>query len=298
MIVSLLEEFSVIEVHNPKNIEHQGTKYKFWYGDPDAPILFKEGKIQGENWAELVASELARKIGLPAAEYFPAIYKEKKGVVTPSFVSRTQRLVTGNELFSRLNSTYADVSFWKRKDYKLATSLVILESMYGHNDEFITLHPLLRPAEIFVGYLIFDFLIANQDRHDENWGLLRGENQLSLAPTYDHASSLACREPLDKRLERLKTKDKNYTIEFFLGRSITPFHGLDSKRLKNSDVLAYCFKHYSFAAEFWAKKIMSVSDDFLISVLDIFPHDWMSEIEKEFTLKMLQINRGHILEYL
>jgi hypothetical protein len=43
---------------------------------------------------------------------------------------------------------------------------------------------------IFVGYVMLDAWIANQDRHHENWGALQ-DDQLRLAPTFDHGASLA-----------------------------------------------------------------------------------------------------------
>jgi hypothetical protein len=47
-------------------------------------------------------------------------------------------------------------------------------------------------ADLMVGYLMLDCLIGNQDRHDENCGLilLSGKQlRVALAPTYDHAKS-------------------------------------------------------------------------------------------------------------
>lgn len=51
----------------------------------------------------------------------------------------------------------------------------------------------LSAFEVFAGYLVLDALAANQDRHEENWAVLRplpGEGRLTLAGSYDHGSSL------------------------------------------------------------------------------------------------------------
>lgn len=43
----------------------------------------------------------------------------------------------------------------------------------------------------FCGYLVMDALVANRDRHEENWGVLRDPDGLvTLAPSYDHGNSL------------------------------------------------------------------------------------------------------------
>ncbi|MGH3697301.1 MAG: hypothetical protein ACRDRX_25505 [Pseudonocardiaceae bacterium] len=51
----------------------------------------------------------------------------------------------------------------------------------------------LTAVEVFAGYLALDAWVANQDRHDQNWAVLRqaaAPGELRLASSYDHASSL------------------------------------------------------------------------------------------------------------
>ena len=68
---------------------------------------------------------------------------------------------------------------------------------------------LLRLSE----YMVFDALIGNTDRHHENWGFrfkltqLAGSYPLSIAPSFDHASSLG-RECLDERCEKILRENK------------------------------------------------------------------------------------------
>lgn len=56
--------------------------------------------------------------------------------------------------------------------------------------------------DVFVGYLLLDALIANQDRHEQNWAVLTPQltdQPERLAPSYDHASSLGFNLLDDKR---------------------------------------------------------------------------------------------------
>jgi hypothetical protein len=59
---------------------------------------------------------------------------------------------------------------------------------------------------ILAGYIFLDALICNTDRHHDNWGLLRWRSSKeepvhTVAPSFDHASSLA-RELSDERRKR------------------------------------------------------------------------------------------------
>lgn len=63
------------------------------------------------------------------------------------------------------------------------------------------------------GYMVLDALIGNTDRHHENWGLTVQVEpdakalRLSVAPSFDHASSLG-RELRDVRREELLQRDR------------------------------------------------------------------------------------------
>lgn len=60
--------------------------------------------------------------------------------------------------------------------------------------------------DVFAGYLVLDALIANRDRHDENWSMLRpaaSDGPARLCGSYDHASSLGFNLTDTERVERL-----------------------------------------------------------------------------------------------
>lgn len=291
-------KLTLINVSEPIAVEYQGTKSKFWYSGENRSFLFKEGKIHGENWAEIIASELARLLELPSAYYLPAVNGEKRGVSTETFINEdnNERLIFANELFSRLHSDYETHKTWKQKEYELGTAFVILEKLSISKFELTCECNKygLSPVEQFVGYLIFDCLIANQDRHHENWGLIKKQDGLILAPSYDHASSLACRESEDKRKIRLITKDKNFNIDCFATKAKTPFYNYSQEILKNRAVALECKRSYSRGTGYWKDRIGGITRNDIVTILDMLPDDWMTPIEKEFTIRLLEINRDFI----
>ncbi len=84
--------FPIINVPSDAStqLEQLGTKAKFWYRSGDERrMLFKEGRPgTGENWSEKVCCEIARQLGLPHAEYDLALWPDRKGVASPSFVPK------------------------------------------------------------------------------------------------------------------------------------------------------------------------------------------------------------------
>ena len=63
--------------------------------------------------------------------------------------------------------------------------------------------------DVFIGYVMLDMWIANQDRHHENWAAVWDGEALHLAPTFDHGAALARNLSDQERLDRLTTKDRN-----------------------------------------------------------------------------------------
>lgn len=55
----------------------------------------------------------------------------------------------------------------------------------------------------FVSLPVFDALIANNDRHCDNWGVLSGPKRYRLAPIYDNGSSLGFNETENKKRKML-----------------------------------------------------------------------------------------------
>ena len=65
--------------------------------------------------------------------------------------------------------------------------------------------------DVFVGFLILDAIIANQDRHEDNWAVLRAQLSTGrdlLAASYDHGSSLGHNLLDSKREAMLRNREE------------------------------------------------------------------------------------------
>jgi hypothetical protein len=73
------------------------------------------------------------------------------------------------------------------------------------------------------GYLLLDALVANTDRHHENWSVLQHHGSSYLVPCYDLRTCLGFQLTDAQRRERPETKDRNRTVRAWseAGRSRT-----------------------------------------------------------------------------
>ena len=189
--------------------EQMGSKDKFWVQLPtdSNPWLFKysrvsAGNITGEHWAEKIAAEIAALLNIPHAGVELASLDGHPGSLSQRFPqlashNASVELVHGNVLLAGYVTGYDRNKQNKQSDHTLGNILKVVESLFSSPRERVV------SMRQLAGYLVLDALILNTDRHHENWGVLRTTNQdqsvsYQIAPSFDHASSLARNEPPEK----------------------------------------------------------------------------------------------------
>lgn len=272
-----------------QGIEHQGTKEKFWFGE-NQDKLFKIGKHKNENWSEIVTYNLAKLLGIKCASYTLGSLKDddgqtKHGVISKSFVNKRDgdRFINANELLAKFIKDYDPDKTYKQRKYTFLGSMAL-------NKSLSSIPELSNVVEEFIGYLVFDIWIGNQDRHHENWGFLFTNAKLCLAPSFDHASSLGCRITQKEKRERLNTKDKGYSVQAFAKKAKTAMYHKE-KLLKTDQLAKLCHEHYSKEYCFWVNKFSKISEENIKQCFKNIPPDWMTDIDKQFTTELLQANK-------
>ncbi|KPH55033.1 hypothetical protein HPU229334_10360 [Helicobacter pullorum] len=267
--------------------EPLGTKEKYW--TKDKKLLFKIGRENTlENCSEKIACEIAKLIGIPTAEYELAKYRngvEKLGVVSNNFLKEGESLKLINEVLAIATKDYEKEKRYKQTEYTLNKSLEIVKGLQEATEAQDMLCN-------FVGYLIFDCLIGNQDRHHENWGFIIGNKSIQLAPSFDHASGVASKVSDKEAKERLNTNDKNRSVEAFCKRAKTPFYNEQGEVLKTFEVVnELCkkpqTKQYSLQ---WIQKISQLTQADYQGILDKIPREFITQNQKDFIKVLLAMN--------
>lgn len=158
--------------------------------------------------------------------------------------------------------------------------------------------PLVKASDMFVGYLILDALIGNQDRHHENWGLLVMGEQLYIAPTFDHASSLGRNETDENRSARLSTTDAGYTVDSYVRRAKSALHETPTSGNPLTTIEAFqeASKIRPNAGRYWLGVLEKVDFAAYKAIFNQVPPGEISKVGIEFALKMLECNTRRLLE--
>ena len=255
--------FDIVRVEDDASdlIEQLGTKPKFWFTQGETKVLFKESRPHtGEHWAEKIASVLCGLVGLPHADYELAVWKGRRGVVTPTFVADGARLVHGNELLAQIERTYRTERIWRARQHTVRRVIASLKQ------PIVEIGPPLGFSEgsaldAFAGYLALDALIGNQDRHHENWGVIVGaDGDVRLAPTYDHASSLGRNEKDAVRRRKLTTRDAGDSVESYVARATSALYRSsgDSKALPTLESFRLAGQSRPETLSYWINVLSSV----------------------------------------
>ncbi len=152
---------------------------------------------------------------------------------------------------------------------------------------------------VFVGYLMLDALISNQDRHHENWSLvLTAERDVYLSPTYDHASSLGRNERDSVRQERLTTKDEGRSVQRYIERAKSAFYesSSDPKPLSTLQAFWESAKLRTHAAQAWLDRLCAVTLDQYVDIFSQIPGERITPTAIEFAMKMIELNRQRLLK--
>ncbi len=202
------EAYPIVEVKPDwlSGVEPMGSKDKHWVRLPgdSQPWLFKfsresAGAITGEHWAEKIVAELAEVLGVAHAKVELARLDGQWGSLSRRFDALARRdteLVHGNDLLAGFVTGYDPQKQRKQADHTIGNVIRAISRLFGAEDG------VQRDAALtmLAGYVVLDALVLNTDRHHENWGVLRRVDAQAgatheIAPTFDHASSLARNEP-------------------------------------------------------------------------------------------------------
>lgn len=127
---------------------------------------FKEpkDKYPWEFWNEIIAYQIGEKLGFNVLEYEPAILDGVGGCLSPSMTSGfTEELMHGQQLLIRI---FPEFETKKGTDH----TFQLVEEYFKSDKTYTTL------IADFIEMLVFDSIIGNRDRHQQNWAIIREIN--------------------------------------------------------------------------------------------------------------------------
>lgn len=236
-----------LNLHSPDS-NTDGALVKKWIIEDEERVLVKggSGTEQLEPFNEVLASEVCGRLGIEHCEYTLYFEDRKHFSKCKDMSDENTELLTAGEICEDLLS---------RKDGSVP---------YGKFKERCSLLGIKLDEMKLGNMFIMDYLIANEDRHLNNFGFLRDVNTLEwkgLAPVYDSGNSMFYKlndfeitEDIGLCADKLQCKPFNDS--FILQLSLVPFRKcLDSLNLSSLNGIDKYYK------ELLHENVRNVSED-------------------------------------
>ena len=289
--------FADLDDENPD--EQMGTKAKYWVRMPDddrrwlvklVRVDVRDGTLSGEDWAEWLVQHFAAMLGVPTATVRPATFNGAPASVSRNMVSTaSERLEHGNSLLSGAHSFYRQTVKGENADYTPSNVRQALHDIRPPRGIPELEH--LSAYDVWAGYLVLDAWLAGRDRHDENWAAIQDGTSRWLAPSFDHGNALGFQLRDDKRhgmLDRpvgVETWAAKGKSRHFAGCPTLVELAHDALRLASPD-----------AIEHWRQQLEGIDLSPVACVTSQVPGGRMSEVARNFTVRLLEINRRRLLD--
>lgn len=290
--------FDVVDVTTWEVIgeEPAGLDEKRWLLDPTGtawlfkPVVVRPDRQQGEDWSEKVAGEIGRALGIPCAAIELASLSGRAGCISRDLVPRGGwEIHSGSVLLSGILANYQPKARGRPghslENVRRAIGGLGIPPGCQLPDDF-------EAFDVFAGYLVLDALVANQDRHDENWSVLRPPTGRDvLAGSYDHASSLGFNLVDGERERRLREG----TVHDWARRGLAAKFELQDGRSPGlvahaAAALALC---QSTVRSYWLEAVARLDEQRIHAIVSGVPD--MSVLTGTFVEQAVTINRERVL---
>ena len=154
-----------------------GTRDKKIYLNPEDNEIyyfkqsFKKGQrdYKHEFWSEIIASQIGKLLGIDILEYDIAIRGNVIGCISKNMINvESEELVEGGKYLHAFDNTFNPEDTKLRKNYDFD---LILKSLIAFGKE--------KYIDDIIKTIVFDALIGNSDRHQENWAIINIHSGIS-----------------------------------------------------------------------------------------------------------------------
>jgi hypothetical protein len=284
-------------------LETQGQHPHDWLRHPsrERTWLFKPARPErdrslSEDVVEKLGSELAQLVGVPAAPVELAIRNGARGALVEDVRLPNWELQAGQVLMPEVVPDY-DPDDPGQGGHNVHT-IRQARTRFAAPPES-TMPTTFGAFDAFAGYLLFDALIAHGDRHDRNWAVIVPPPEASeteaLCPSFDHAASLGFTLTEEARAQHIHDGTVASWASRGYARRFEHRPGTRWQTLVDlaESAIALCGPR---TRDYWRERILSVASDSVVDLVAAAPE--LSEITGRFTVELVMVNRGRLLDVL
>lgn len=237
--------------------------------------------IQTANVSEKLSYEIAKILKYKCARIeFACDFQGEIGILNYSFLKLTK-----GEIHIDI------VSFLKKadEDRKDFLTLSNIENTLNHLQKGL--------FDSFLKIIVFDSLVGEVDRHEENWGLTKVNDKYKMSPLYDNGTGLLCDFKKIEFAQSYYLDDKKF--ESYIKKSKSYIYSEDKKkRYTHFDLIDEIIKRYPGKIEKELKNLKRLTDKKIIKIVSKIPDDFLTDKHRQYIIYYLQRRRNILLQKL
>lgn len=147
----------------------------------------------------------------------------------------------------------------------------------------------------FLKILVFDALIGETDRHEENWGILIGDEGYRISPLYDNGCNLL-REFKDiKFAEKYYSGQKSFDSYIERSRSLI-YNEATQKTYTHLELIKELYKECPNIIQNEIDNISKLTDNEIDRIVQSIPNYLMLDKQKEYIIKFIKRRKEKLRE--
>ena len=274
----LNKDFKILDYNYSLN----GSRIKYLVIDNNKnKAFFKyEGTnyIVSESCSEKMCYEIAKVLGYPCAKI--ELARDSDGTL------------------GILNYLFVDMNFIQHIDI-----LSYLNKNEKERNNFYTISNIKKVLDNlnvnlfadFVKIMIFDALVGEQDRHEENWGIIIVNNHYYISPLYDNGCSLLREFKNDNLANQYYSNKKSF--EAYIRKSKTYFYKEDKKtRYGHFELIHYLYLMYPDIVVNEIIRLKKLTDKKIEEIVEMIPDDLLTKIHKKYIIMYLKRRKEILLK--
>lgn len=263
-----------------ENMNAKGSRTKRFVLDNDNNMAFFKyegvGYTTSEACSEKMSYEIAKVLGYDCAKIELAVDEEGiLGVLNYLFID-----IDNQEHTDALE--YLNIDNQPRKKfYTISNIKNTLDKLSSHlfND--------------FIKIMIFDALVGEQDRHEENWGIQRINDQYKISPLYDNGCNLLRNFKDIIYADQYYSKRKSF--DSYINKSKTIVYKDDNKKqYKHFELINYLYTKFPQVVFDEICKLKKLNEKIINEIVNRVPDDLLTDLHKSYIVLYL-IKRRDIL---
>ena len=148
----------------------------------------------------------------------------------------------------------------------------------------------------FIKIMVFDALIGETDRHEENWGVSYKNGNYKISPLYDNGCNLLREYSKESKIiEEWESGKKDFNNYINKSRTVI-YDNKGNKRYTHFELIKQLYKQNKREVEKEIKNLENFTDEKAEEIVKRVPNEFMCNIQKEYIIKYLILRREKLLK--